>query len=109
MTYLYLALAIATELAATLLLKASNGWQKWEYGMGAVFFYSISGILLAFVLKSMSVGMAYTIWSGVGVALVCIASVLLWQQKFDVYAISGIGLIVAGTCLITIKSSFVMQ
>ena len=98
-----------TEVAATLLLKASDGWEKWWYGMGAVFFYSVAGLILAFGLKSMSVGLAYTIWSGVGIALVCIASVLVWQKKFDIYAILSVLLIVAGTVLITLKSSVVMQ
>ena len=87
MTYLYLVLAIITEVTATLLLKASNGWEKWWFGMGAIFFYAIAGGLLALVLKSMSVGLAYSIWSGVGIALVCIASVLFWRQKFDIYAL----------------------
>ena len=109
MTYLFLALAILTEVAATLLLKASNGWEKWWFGMGSIFFYSLAGIFLGFVLKNMSVGLTYTIWSGVGIALVCVASVLIWQQKFDVYAIAGITLIAIGTVLITAKSSVVLQ
>ncbi len=109
MIYVFLTLAILTEVTATLLLKASNGWEKWWFGMGAIFFYSIAGMILAFVLKSMSVGLAYAIWSGVGIALVCIASVFIWQQKFDMYALIGVLLIVAGTGLITLKSNVVLQ
>jgi small multidrug resistance pump len=107
--YVFLTLAILTEVTATLLLKASNGWEKWWFGMGAIFFYSIAGMILAFVLKSMSVGLAYAIWSGVGIALVCIASVFIWQQKFDIYALTGVLLIVVGTGLITLKSNVVLQ
>ncbi|WP_299774492.1 multidrug efflux SMR transporter [uncultured Pseudoteredinibacter sp.] len=109
MTYLFLAAAVITEVCATLLLKASNGWEKWEYGMGSIFLYSLSGLIFAFVLKSMNVGLAYAIWSGVGIALVCIASVFIWQQRFDTAAISGVVLIFAGTLLITVKSSMTMQ
>lgn len=109
MIYVFLTLAILTEVTATLLLKASNGWEKWWFGMGAIFFYSIAGMILAFVLKSMSVGLAYAIWSGVGIALVCIASVFIWQQKFDIYALTGVLLIVVGTGLITLKSNVVLQ
>lgn len=109
MVYLLLSLAIITEVTATLLLKASDGWEKVWFGVGAIFFYSIAGMILAFVLKTMSVGLAYAIWSGVGIALVCIASVLFWQQKFDVYALVGVTLIVLGTGLITLKSSVVIQ
>ena len=109
MTYLLLMIAIVTEVTATLLLKASNGWEKWWFGMGAIFFYALAGIVLALVLKSMSVGLAYAIWSGVGIALVCIASVMFWQQKFDIYALTGVLLIILGTALITLKSNVVMQ
>ena len=109
MIYVFLTLAILTEVTATLLLKASNGWEKWWFGMGAIFFYSIAGMILAFVLKSMNVGLAYAIWSGVGIALVCVASVFIWQQKFDIYALTGVLLIVVGTGLITLKSNVVLQ
>ena len=109
MIYVFLILAILTEVTATLLLKASNGWEKWWFGMGAIVFYSIAGMILAFVLKSMNVGLAYAIWSGVGIALVCVASVFIWQQKFDIYALTGVLLIVVGTGLITLKSNVVLQ
>ena len=109
MNYFLLFLAILAEVSATLLLKTSNGWEKWEFGMSSIFLYILAGIFLGFVLKTMNVGIIYTIWSGAGVALVCIASVLLWQQKFDIYALSGIALIVTGTFLITTKSHVVLQ
>jgi len=109
MTYILLTAAVVTEVSATLLLKASNGWEKWEFGVASIFLYSISGFIFAFVLKSMNVGLAYAIWSGVGIALVCIASVLIWQQQFDIFAISGILLIVVGTLLITMKSGVALQ
>jgi len=109
MTYILLVAAVITEVSATLLLKASDGWERWEFGMASIFLYSISGFIFAFVLKSMNVGLAYAIWSGVGIALVCIASVLIWQQKFDIYAISGVLLIVVGTLLITVKSGVAIQ
>ncbi|MBZ2164026.1 SMR family transporter [Alteromonas stellipolaris] len=109
MTYLLLALAIVTEVTATLLLKASNGWEKWYFGYGAIAFYMISGILFAAVLKHMGVGVAYAIWSGMGIALITAASVILWKQTFDFYAAMGIILIVSGTLLITSKSAVVFQ
>ena len=109
MPYFLLSLTILTEVAATLLLKSSNGWEKWWLGIASICLYSLSGVLLAFVLKTMSVGIAYTIWSGAGIALVCIASIFLWQQKFDIYAVIGIMMIFGGSMLITLKSSVVMQ
>jgi len=109
MVYLLLVCAVITEVGATLLLKASNGWEKWEFGMASIFLYALSGFIFAFVLKTMNIGLAYAIWSGVGIALVCIASVFIWHQKFDIFAVSGILLIFIGTLLITVKSSVAIQ
>lgn len=109
MPYVLLSIAIVNEVIATLLLKASDGWVKWWFGIAAVFFYAIAGLLLSIVLKHMSVGIAYAVWAGAGIALVCIASVLFLHQRMDVPAISGIGLIVAGVGLITLRSSVVLS
>ena len=109
MTYLLLAIAIVTEVTATLLRKMSNGWEKWAFGYGAIFFYTVSGMLFAMVLKNMGIGVAYAIWSGMGIALITAASVVFWKQTFDIYAVLGIMLIISGTLLITSKSAVVFQ
>lgn len=109
MAYLFLVLAIVSEAIATLSLKASNGWQHVHYGMISIALYTVAGICLSYTLKTMSVGITYAIWSGVGIACVCIASVYLWQQKFDGFAYAGIALIGLGTLLITVKSQVVIQ
>ena len=108
-TYLLLALAIVVEVAATLLLKMSSGWVKWQFGMASVGCYAIAGFLLGLVLNNMSVGLAYAAWSGAGIALVCTASVVFWGQRFDAAALAGIGLVAAGVLLITLKSQVVIQ
>lgn len=109
MTYLLLMLAIVTEVTATVLLKLSDGWVKWHFGMGSILFYAVSGVLFAFVLKNMGVGVAYAMWSGLGIALITALSVVFWDQKFDVYAVTGICLILCGTLLITTQSNVVFQ
>lgn len=109
MTYLLLTLAIVSEVAATLCLKLSEGWEKWYLGSAAIALYSVAGMLFAVVLKEMGVGVAYAIWSGVGIALIVTASVIFWQQKFDIYAVLGIVLILLGSLLITTKSAVVFQ
>ena len=109
MAYLRLAAAIVFEVSATLMLKACKGWELWWLGLTAISFYAVAGFLLAIVLKTMNLGVAYTIWSGVGIALVCTASALIWQQQFDLYAALGILMIFAGTIVITLKSSVIIQ
>ena len=109
MTYIIFTVAIITEVTATMLLKASNGWEKWAFGYGAIVFYAISGMLFAYVLKHMGIGVAYAIWSGMGIALITAASVVFWKQTFDIYAVLGIIIIISGTLLITSKSAVVFQ
>lgn len=109
MAYAFLTVAIFFEVAATLMLKESQGWVKWQWGVGSILCYSIAGALLAFCLKYMSVGIAYAIWAGAGIALVCVASVILWDQRFDLAAVAGIVTIAVGVALITLKSSVVLQ
>ena len=109
MTYVLLAIAVITEVAATLCLKASDGWEKWYFGTLSIFLYAIAGMVFAVVLKHMGVGVAYAIWSGLGIALITLASIVLWKQKFDIYALSGMVMIVTGTLLITSKSAVVFQ
>ena len=57
----------------------------------------------------MGIGVAYAIWSGMGIALITAASVVFWKQTFDIYAVLGIMLIISGTLLITSKSAVVFQ
>lgn len=109
MHYAFLAVAIVSEVIATLLLKLSYGLTKWWWGIVSVFFYTIAGVMLSIVLKYMAVGLVYAIWAGVGIALICCASVLLWGQRFDAAALAGIALIVAGVMLITLKSGVTLS
>ena len=109
MHYAFLTVAIISEVIATLLLKFSDGLTRWWWAIISVFFYAIAGLLLSLVLKYMAVGLVYAIWAGIGIALVCIASVLLWGQRFDAAALGGIALIVVGVLLITVKSGVTLQ
>jgi small multidrug resistance pump len=109
MHYAFLFVAIICEVTATLLLKASDGLTKWWLAIISVLFYAVAGFLLAFVLKYMAVGIVYATWAGIGIALVCILSVVLWGQRFDAAALGGIALIVAGVLLITLKSEVTFQ
>jgi small multidrug resistance pump len=109
MHYSFLGVAIVSEVIATLLLKLSDGLTKWWWAIASVFFYSIAGLLLSIVLKYMAVGLVYAIWAGVGITLVCVASVVLLGQRFDAAALAGVGLIVAGVLLITLKSGVTFQ
>lgn len=107
MTYLLLFIAICAEVVATSALKASEGFTKlWPsviVGVG----YVIAFYCLSLTLRTMSVGVAYAIWSGVGIVLVAGAGAILYGQKLDLPAIVGLGLIIAGVLVVNLMSSSV--
>jgi small multidrug resistance pump len=102
--YLYLAGAIIAEVIGTTALKASDGFTKFWPSVMVVVGYGIAFYLLSLVLKSIPTGVAYAIWSGVGVVLIALAAWLLQGQKLDAAALIGMALIVAGVVVMNLFS-----
>ena len=107
MAYLYLAIAIVTEVVGTSALKASAEFTKLFPSLIVVIGYGLSFYFLALVLKTIPVGITYSVWSGVGIVLVDIAGALLYKQVPDFPAIIGMGLIVLGVVIIYVFSKTV--
>jgi len=104
MGYLYLAIAIVAEVIGTSALKASNGFSKPVPSTIVVVGYGVAFYFLALVLKTIPVGLAYAIWSGVGIALISIIGALAFKQSLDFPALVGIALIIAGVAVINLFS-----
>lgn len=107
MPWVFLSIAIAAEIVATLSLKASDGFSRLGFGAVSVVGYGVAFYCLALVLKTIPVGIAYAIWAGVGVAMVAILGVILFGQKLDLAAVIGITLIVAGVVVLNTLSKAV--
>lgn len=107
MVYLYLAIAIVAEVAATTALKASEQFTKPVPTLVVVVGYGIAFYLLTLVLRTLPVGVTYAIWSGMGVVLVAIAAAAIYRQVPDLPALIGMGLIVAGVIVINVFSGTV--
>ena len=107
MAYSYLAIAIIAEVIATSALKASEEFTKLVPSLIVVIGYGVAFYLLTHVLKTIPVGVTYAIWSGLGIVLVTIASVILYKQTPDLPAVLGMGLIVAGVVVINVFSKTV--
>jgi small multidrug resistance pump len=107
MQYVYLAVAIVAEVVGTSALKASNGFTVWQPSLLVVLAYSISFYCLALALRTIPVGIAYAIWSGVGVVLISAVGWIVYRQRLDAAAIVGVGLIIAGVAVIQLLSSTV--
>ncbi|HGJ5884373.1 MULTISPECIES: multidrug efflux SMR transporter [Arsenophonus] len=100
----YLLISIVAEVIATTSLKASDGFTRLLPSIIVVIGYSISFFGLSQVVKMMPLGIAYAIWSGLGIVLVSVAALFLYQQKLDWPAILGILLIISGVLVINLVS-----
>lgn len=96
MKYLLLAMAIILEVVGSSFLKASEGFTKWLPSTIVVVAYMISFYFLSLVLKTIPLGIAYAIWSGVGIVLTATIGLIAFKQKLDLPAIIGILFIVVG-------------
>ncbi|HGM9851969.1 TPA: SMR family transporter [Proteus mirabilis] len=101
----YLILAIISEVIATTVLKASDGFSRLYPSIVVVMGYCFSFWALSQVVKVMPLGIAYAIWSGLGIVLVSVAAVFVYQQKLDLPAIVGMTLIIAGVLVINLLSN----
>ncbi|WP_322979783.1 multidrug efflux SMR transporter [Pseudomonas sp. C11] len=102
--YLYLAIAIAGEVIATTSMKAIDGFNKPLPLLLVIGGYGIAFWMLTLVVRTIPVGIAYAIWAGLGIVLVSIAALVFYQQKLDLPAILGMGLIVSGVVVIQLFS-----
>lgn len=107
MHWLYLFIAIVAEVLATSALKAADGFSRLWPSVVVVLGYGTAFYFLSLTLRTLPVGVAYAVWSGVGVVLVSIAGVVLYRQTLDAAAILGIVLILAGVLVMHLFSKAV--
>lgn len=105
-SYVYLAIAIIAEVVATSALKASDNFSKWIPSILVIVGYGVAFNYLSLVVRELPVGMTYAIWSGAGIVLVTLVSIVLYRQTPDLAAWAGIGLIIAGIVILNGYSNF---
>ncbi|MFF9812929.1 DMT family transporter [Streptomyces sp. NPDC014006] len=102
MGYLTLVAAIAAEVAATTALKYSDGFSRLWPSVLTVVGYVLSFVLLARTLKSVSVGTAYAIWSGLGTASIAVIGLVFFGEALGAAKIAGIVLIILGVAVLNL-------
>jgi small multidrug resistance pump len=107
--WLYLSIAIVSEVVATSALKAAEGFTHWLPSVLVVTGYGSAFYFLSLTLKTIPLGTAYAIWSGVGLALVALAGWIFYGQSLDIPAIVGMSLIVAGVLVLNLFSKTAVQ
>jgi len=70
--------------------------------------YAIAFFFLSWSLRYVPVGIAYAIWSGLGIVLISLVGYVVFGQKLDLAAVLGLGLIIAGVIVLNLfsKSTF---
>lgn len=102
--WLFLFVAIFAEVIATSSLKASSGFSRLGPSLLAVAGYGVAFYCLSLTLRTIPVGIAYAIWSGVGIVLVTLIAWLIFGQKLDLPAVAGMALIIAGVVVLNLFS-----
>ena len=101
--------AILSEVIATTALKLSDGFTKFVPSVIVVVGYGASFYLLSISLKVIPIGLAYAIWSGVGIVLTVIAGMIIWRESLDWARVIGILFIILGILVINLFSKITVH
>ncbi|MCV6587282.1 MAG: multidrug efflux SMR transporter [Marinibacterium sp.] len=104
MHYVYLFFAVIAETIGTSALQASQQFTRLGPSLLVVGAYAVSFLLLGLALKSIPVGVAYALWSGLGIVLIAGIGYLVFGQKLDLPAMLGLAMILGGIVVIHLFS-----
>jgi small multidrug resistance pump len=94
--WLFLSVAIVLEIIATTLLKLSDGLARWHFAALSIGFYAVCFLALAPALKTIPVGIAYAIWSGVGIIAMAVIGIVFFDQRLNPVQIGCMALVLIG-------------
>ena len=107
--WIFLILAIFSEVIGTSFLKSTEGFTKFWPSVIVLVGYTAAFYFLSLTLDSIPLGVVYAIWSGVGIAAIAIISVLFLDQNLDSATYIGIGLIIAGVVVLRLYSDATVE
>ncbi|HXY57733.1 MAG TPA: multidrug efflux SMR transporter [Methylocystis sp.] len=105
MPWLYLSIAIVSEVVATSALKATEGFRHFWPSVVVVAGYGAAFYFLSLTQSAIPIGVSYAVWSGVGVALISAVGWVVYRQTLGLGELLGIGLIVAGVIVLKLFST----
>jgi small multidrug resistance pump len=96
MHWVYLALAIAFEVAGTAAMKLSDGFRKPGWALAMFVAYTVCFALVTLAIRRIELGVAYAVWAGVGTAVVAVLGVTVFGETVTALKVAGVVLIVLG-------------
>ncbi len=103
--WIYLLIAILTEVVGTTLMKVSQGLTRLVPSVLMFVLYAISFIFMALALKKIEVSTAYAIWSGLGTAVIAGIGIFWFRESMNIPKLIGIVLIIGGVVLLNLKGA----
>lgn len=103
--YLFLTIAIVSEIFGTSMLKASEVFTKFWPSAAFIVGFGLAFYSLSLALQYIPLNIAYAIWSGVGTALTALISILIWKEKISIHGVIGMLLIIAGVVILNLGKS----
>ncbi|ABI69935.1 DMT family transporter [Shewanella frigidimarina] len=104
-SWIFLSVAILTEVVATSALKASDGFSKLTPSIVVIVGYVLSFYFLSLALKGIPVGIAYATWAGLGIVLITAIAWVMYGQKLDLGALVGMTFILVGVVVMNLFSN----
>ncbi|HCT1272226.1 TPA: quaternary ammonium compound efflux SMR transporter QacJ [Staphylococcus aureus] len=105
MPYIFLAIAIVTEIIGTSFLKSAEGFTKLWPTLGTLISFGICFYFLSVTMKYLPLNVSYATWAGLGLALTTIVSVVIFKENVNLISIFSIILIITGVVLLNIFGS----
>jgi small multidrug resistance pump len=103
MSWVYLFLAIISEVTGTTCMKLSGGFTKVWPSIAIFIFYGISLTSLTIAIKKIDISVAYAIWCGLGISLISTIGILWFEEPVNILKIASIGIIIIGVIGLNIK------
>ena len=105
--YGLLAIAIAFEVIGTTLMAQTAQFTRPLPTLGMAACYGVAFYCLSIIVTSLPVGIVYAVWSGLGIVLIAALNFIVFKQSLELWAIFGLGLIVAGVVVLNTLSGSV--
>ncbi|WP_290061864.1 DMT family transporter [Amycolatopsis solani] len=100
MTFLVLALAIASGLSGTLFTRASHGFKRWRPALAAVVSFACATLLLSWLVQRLPVGFVYAVWTGTAAVVLVVVDRLFFGVRTRPVQLLGMALTVLGVTIL---------